>query len=483
MNLARSLWLALAVVLGLSLAAHGGVTVTSGGVAWPLTVTAGTAAPQLTGPSDLTFEITSATSRSLVLSSNGGTDVLTLSSGFVATFSAGTGNTSYVQMTDADVAHSMTGAVPATCFHSVGWYNATGGGVLNAGWSDVNTVTAHSISGYMQTASTSVPAVQIEGWKWDGGTSVISMSGTDMVMGVRAGITMLWSVNATGQITWADSVTPSTAHLLGPTTTDLSIRAGTGRQLALYNGDGNSRFSTNSTGCALGGTVALGTGAISIGGRMTVDNGLAFAVATPEILGPSDDDLFVMAGGTTRYLALGTNGVVQIQIDPTNGVETRAGASTGVEARVGGSMYVSTAQTANVGTGEDNLSAYTVPAATLNANGDFVRFSAAGTFAATVNAKTVKVKFGATTLFSTGAIAVNSGEWTCEGTVIRTGATTQKAYVTFTTNNALLVASTDYTAPGETLSGTVVIQFTGEATDNADITQEALTVEWVPGNT
>jgi hypothetical protein len=139
-------------------------------------------------------------------------------------------------------------------------------------------------------------------------------------------------------------------------------------------------------------------------------------------------------------------------------------------------LTVDTTAVGNITTGEDDLMSYTIPANTLTVNGDFIEQELAGDFAATVNAKTVKIKYGATTLFSTGAIAVNTGKWHAWVKIVRTSATTQIATVEFTTNNALLVASTDLTTPAETLSGTVVLKATGEGTATNDVRQLLSTV-------
>lgn len=156
-----------------------------------------------------------------------------------------------------------------------------------------------------------------------------------------------------------------------------------------------------------------------------------------------------------------------------------AGAST-TYAKVGGTINTNTTAVGNVGTGEDDLMTYTIPASTLATNGDRIEFKMAGTFAANANTKRVKVKYGATTIFDTTAIAFNGTDWSLEGLVIRTGAATQKAYVDFRSSDVLLNSSSDYTTPAETLSGTVVLKATGEATSNNDISQEIMAVKWQP---
>lgn len=138
-------------------------------------------------------------------------------------------------------------------------------------------------------------------------------------------------------------------------------------------------------------------------------------------------------------------------------------------------LNVNTTAVGNVGTGEDNLISYTVPAATLATNGDHLEFEAAGTFAATANDKRIKVKFGAATILDTGVLAITAaGDWQLRGKIIRTGAATQKCVVAFTSTDAALRVWPDYATAAETLSGTVVLKLTGEATANNDVVQELM---------
>ena len=160
-------------------------------------------------------------------------------------------------------------------------------------------------------------------------------------------------------------------------------------------------------------------------------------------------------------------------------LSTKAGTST-TYAKVGGTIDVNTTAVGNVGTGEDDLITFSVPANTLATNGDRIQFQMSGTFAANANAKQVKIKYGATTLLATGALLFNGADWTATGTIIRTGAATQKAYCNFVSGSTLLSSTADYTTPAETLSGAVTLKATGEATSNNDITQELNIVEFHP---
>lgn len=137
-----------------------------------------------------------------------------------------------------------------------------------------------------------------------------------------------------------------------------------------------------------------------------------------------------------------------------------------------------TTQAGNVGTGEDNLITYSVPAATLGNNGEYLHFAMFGQFAASLNNKRLRAYFGSTLIFDTGVLAITTNtDWSLEGEIIRVDATNQRATVRFASSNAALLASSKFSAPTETLSGAITLKATGEATSNDDVVQKALMVE------
>lgn len=177
------------------------------------------------------------------------------------------------------------------------------------------------------------------------------------------------------------------------------------------------------------------------------------------------------------------NGTNVFKIDDGGRAGQRIGTATDVFARIGGVIEVNTTQVGNVGTGEDDLMTFSVPANSLSANGDFVRFYVHGSIANSVNAKRVKVKFGATTFFDTGAAGIPISaafDFTITGLVIRTGAATQLAYAYMNTANGTLASYVGSGTPAETLSGAITLKLTGEATANDDIVQKSFVVEWYP---
>lgn len=178
----------------------------------------------------------------------------------------------------------------------------------------------------------------------------------------------------------------------------------------------------------------------------------------------------VLAGVERARWTDGNQGYYQVQ----SGTNT-------VWARVGGTVSVNTTAVGNVGTGEDNLMTYSVGANVLGANSDYLRIKCSGSFAANGNTKQVKAYFGATQLFATGASAFNAGDWVMSIEIIRTGAATQIANVTWNSSNSTLISSASVPAPTETLTGAVTFKLTGEATDDNDIVQKTATVAWCKG--
>ncbi len=136
-------------------------------------------------------------------------------------------------------------------------------------------------------------------------------------------------------------------------------------------------------------------------------------------------------------------------------------------------LDVNTTPVGNVGAGEDNLITYTVPANTLDTNGQFIQFQMAGIFAASINTKRIRVYFGSALLLDTGALAITgAGDWSISGYIIRTGSATQRCIAYIVTNEAALLASSDYVDATEDLTGTVVLKATGEAASDNDIVQK-----------
>lgn len=143
--------------------------------------------------------------------------------------------------------------------------------------------------------------------------------------------------------------------------------------------------------------------------------------------------------------------------------------------------YLLTANTTpvgNVGTGNDDLITYSLPAGTLAADGDSIRCIFSGTFAANTNAKTGTIYFGA----SNSLVISNSSSgvlhWLAEMVVTRLSATTQRIHIRGNSNGAAVY--NQYLDGAETLANAITIKVVGTGTSNDDIVQKFLTVEYLP---
>ncbi len=88
-------------------------------------------------------------------------------------------------------------------------------------------------------------------------------------------------------------------------------------------------------------------------------------------------------------------------------------------------LVVDTSTVGNVGGGEDDLISYTIPANTLKANGDFMRFTMGGI----ANTATLRVRLGSTEIFGLGPTENSACEWLIDATIVRKSNTTVDTYV------------------------------------------------------
>ena len=147
---------------------------------------------------------------------------------------------------------------------------------------------------------------------------------------------------------------------------------------------------------------------------------------------------------------------------------------------LGGALTSNTTDVGNVGSGEDNLMAYTLEKNSLIEVGDMVEVTAFGTQAANANNKTIKLYLGATELFDTGAVASSAKDWELTCKIIRTGPATQDCITTFNGDTVLVTQTTTYIAGTEDLTTALIIKCTGEATANNDIIQKGLFIKLFP---
>lgn len=129
---------------------------------------------------------------------------------------------------------------------------------------------------------------------------------------------------------------------------------------------------------------------------------------------------------------------------------------------------------ANVGTGEDDLKSFSLPANTLWLNQQAIEIIAWGNTGNNTNNKQVKLYFGSTVLIATPVAGAQARDWELRAVVTRLSATSQQGMARGNFNQATIPS--DFTAPAETLSAAVTIKCTGEGTNDADITQRGLIV-------
>jgi len=145
--------------------------------------------------------------------------------------------------------------------------------------------------------------------------------------------------------------------------------------------------------------------------------------------------------------------------------------------RAAGLLYTTTATAATgAGTDEQTLATYSLPGGTLN-TGTKLRIKASFSAAANGNNKTFKCYFGASVI-SSGALATNAKNGSCEMIVTRTGTNTQIVYANMLVDTTAITGYVN-TASAETDSSAIVIKFTGtDGTSSAgDIVMNDFSVE------
>lgn len=183
----------------------------------------------------------------------------------------------------------------------------------------------------------------------------------------------------------------------------------------------------------------------------------------------------VNSGGLATFTGSGTSkGLVF-----TDGVQ--AGSGTG-RAKVGGVLKTIATTSSNTGSGETDLHSYTVPANTLAADGDSIRFTMVFKATTSGNNKIVRVKWGSTTILTTVTVAGGSSlSFFITGMITRTGATAQVTG-TIVGMPAEFAATTfgNEVDGAATLSGSVVLKATGQGGASTEITQVSSVIEFLP---
>lgn len=203
--------------------------------------------------------------------------------------------------------------------------------------------------------------------------------------------------------------------------------------------------------------------------------------ATPSI---DTADIPFLAWSDAPELQIGFGSVSEIQITPDNvAIPNLNVGNAVVTPKIGGLINVNTTAVGNVGTGEDDLMTYTLPASALPGNGQSLRIKAHGTWASNNNTKRLRAYFDSTLLFDTTGQSYNNGTWSLDITIYRTGTDAGKTVAVYrnedgSVGQSVLVRNAAISSLAWTSAR--IIKLTGEATANDDVTQQGMTVEWWP---
>lgn len=243
-----------------------------------------------------------------------------------------------------------------------------------------------------------------------------------------------------------------------------SIDSGVNRLAA-----GVIRITNGGTGA---GQLVVGTSVASTAHQFLVDS-----QATGRIAG-----YFTVQGGATQPVLKGERSAIQLfAISETGKIIGGVNIpTTNQQFSAIGNFKSDVSSIGNVGTGEDNLLPSVIQANVLANSGDYYEADAFGEFDSLVETQRLRVRMigsANTVIFDTGAVA-NTGvlvAWRINIKILRTGASAQKAIVSFKSNNQTLFPDTvTYTTAALDLTASITVQFTGEATTTNSVTQEHL---------
>ena len=124
----------------------------------------------------------------------------------------------------------------------------------------------------------------------------------------------------------------------------------------------------------------------------------------------------------------------------------------------------------NVGTGETPMMTFTLNFGTLTQIGASILIFACGTTAGNANNKTFSLKLGSTTIFTSGAVALNNKDWVFQGEIVFNGGSSQITWGQFTSNGSASIVETNTSTESLASNKDIVFAGTGGATDDISIT-------------
>ncbi|RIK40406.1 MAG: hypothetical protein DCC55_15085, partial [Chloroflexi bacterium] len=337
-----------------------------------------------------------------------------------------------------------------------------------------------------------------------GSASSLFTSTTGVIVGSQAGISGLSMVNSSDNVETVMYSASASGNIGTGTNHDLAIRVNNTTRITILT-NGNVGIGTSAPQALLhvgAGTDAPDTSNVNIYATNAGTTAIAARNSTGNI------EVFMLAGTssaligtiTNHPLFLRTNNTnhVFLQVDGTMGIRTsspsatlsiKAGESTD-HANVGGIIHVNTTAAGNVGSGEQDLMTFSVPANTLAVNGDSIWFEISAHIASSLStSKIIRIRFGdsgTNLVHTTNDInSTTTGHVVIRGRIVRTGSSSQISYAN---NKARANAvnpdfTTIETGLNQTLSSTVTFRVTGQATNNDDIIIQSLVIGWDPVNT
>jgi hypothetical protein len=121
---------------------------------------------------------------------------------------------------------------------------------------------------------------------------------------------------------------------------------------------------------------------------------------------------------------------------------------------------------------DTDLATYSVPAGTLETDGEFLLYLGWGSFAANGNGKYVSIYFGATGGQVIYAATVSTYSWFILGAVLRTGAASQVLVGASVISTTMAPNLVQVLTPAETLANAVVIKLKGQGSVTNDVVQK-----------
>lgn len=322
---------------------------------------------------------------------------------------------------------------------------------------------------------------------------------------------MVFASNPTlSGITMADAT-----NIVLNTTTGTKIGTATGQKLGFFNATpviqqtGNISTALSNLGLVTSGTLPVGSitgilpganggtgvnngaSTITVGGNFSVSGAFTTAITVTgntTVTLPTSGTLYGTASGSITSAQLATSlsdetgtGAAVFGTSPTLATivssSTVNSGTSGTGATLIGVLSNNVTAVATVGSGNNGLMTFTLPANTLSANGKAIRITCWGTKASTANAKSIFFEFPNSTTLMTQTLATSAtGTWAFEVIITRTASNAQLYVVRNIFDNAVVTATTSGTA-AQTDSATITFRLTATTGAANDVIQKQMLIE------